>query len=89
MQPLKSQIFAYGSELYEVSDVYDSSVSGFAGDYEYYGYMNSIGKWIIQRHQISTGTYRYVSGTGSYSTNWTNKGSLTYGYYNTLTNLTP
>lgn len=89
MQPLKSAIFANGSEFYEVSDEYDASVSGFTGDLEYFGYLNCKGKWIIQQHTISTGAYRYISGVADYSTNWTNKGSLIYGYYNTLFNTSP
>ena len=70
LQPLKSQIFSFGSEWYEVSDEYDASVSGFSGDYEYFGYLNSSGKWIIQRHQITTGAYRYTNGSSSYATAW-------------------
>ncbi len=89
LSPTKSPQFAYGSEFYEISDEYDASVTGFVGDFEYFGYMNPIGKWIIQRHQITTGTYRYVSGSSDYITAWTNKGSLGYGYYNTLFNTAP
>jgi hypothetical protein len=89
MQPLRSTILARGSEFYEVSDEYDASVSGFAGDYEYFGYMNVLGHWIIQSHQITTGQYRYVNGTTDYSTAWTNKGSLSYGYFNAMVGTTP
>ena len=91
VSPLKSTLFAYGSEWYEISDEYDSSVSGFSGDYEYFGYITSIGKWIIQRHQISTGAYRYINGSTNYSTNWTLAiaGSLSYDYYNKMSNTYP
>ena len=89
MQPLRSTIFAYGSEFYEVSDEYDASVTGFSGDYEYFGYLNPKGHWIIQQHQLSTGQYRYACGSSGYSTNWTNKGGLTYGYYSQLSNTAP
>ena len=89
MQPLRSQIFAWGSEIYEVSDEYDASVTGFSGDYEYYGYLNMLGKWIIQQHRISTGQYRYISGSSGYATAWSSKGGLSYGYYNALTNTVP
>lgn len=85
ISPLKSSSFAHGSEWYELSDQYDASVTAFAGDFEYYGYMNIVGGWIIQQHQISLGTWRYFQGRSDYATNWTNRASLTpYGYYNTL-----
>ena len=92
LQPLKSMQFANGSEWYEVSDEYDASVSGFSGDYEYFGYLNTSGKWIIQQHQISTGAYRYAHGTSLYATAWALAitASLTgFGYYNALSNTTP
>ena len=92
LQPLKSMGFAHGSEWYEVSDEYDASVSGFSGTVEYYGYLNSSGKWIIQQHNITTGAYRYASGTNSYATAWSLAiaGDLTgFGYYNALSNTTP
>ena len=89
LSPLRSTFFAHGSEFYEISDEYDASVTGFAGDYEYFGYLNTLGKWIIQRHQITTGAYRYINGSSDYVTAWTNKASLSYDYYTTLSNTTP
>ena len=92
LQPLKSMGFAHGSEWYELSDEYDSSVTGFSGTVEYYGYLNSSGKWIIQQHNITTGAWRYTSGSNSYSTAWSLAiaGSLTgFGLYSALQNTTP
>ncbi len=98
MQPLRSALFANGGELYEISDQWEASVTGggavpaFSGDYEYFGYLNILGKWIIQRHQISTGQYRYVNGPNSFSTNFALAiaGSLTgYDYYNKMLNTVP
>lgn len=90
--PLKSTIFANGGEFYEISDEYDSSVTGFTGDYEYFGYLNSSGKWIIQQHQLSTGTYRYKNGSSGYAAAFTAAAgglSTGYDYWNTLKNTTP
>jgi len=81
VSPLRSTIYGKGSEYYEVHDEWDSSVTGgtdaysnsipaFSGGYEYFGYVNISGKWIIQRHQISTGQYLYVNGPSSYRTSW-------------------
>lgn len=92
MQPLRSAQYAFGGEFYEISDEYDNAVSGFSGDYEYFGYVNPNGKWIIQRHQFTTGQYRYVNGANSYSANWTLAiaGSLTgYDYYYKMSNTVP
>ena len=89
MQPLRSNLLANGSEFYEISDSYDSSVSGFSGDFEYYGYVNPLGKWIIQRHQISTGAYRYTNGQSSYTTNWAGNSGLSYDYYYKMFGTTP
>lgn len=92
LQPLKSLSFAKGSEWYEISDEYDSSVSGFIGTVEYYGYLNTSGKWIIQQHNISTGAYRYASGTSGYAAAFALAiaGSLGgFGLYNALSNNIP
>jgi hypothetical protein len=83
MQPLRSQIFAWGSEYYEISDQ-DTSAS-----IQYFGYLNLKGLWIVQAFNTATGTYRYANGNSSYSTNWGIRASLTYVYYNQLSNTVP
>ena len=70
--------------VYEVSDVYDVSITGFTGAYYYYGYLNSNGGWIIQRYEIATGAWRYIHGNSDYSTAWGGKASLSYAYYNQI-----
>lgn len=57
---------------YKVSDIDSSTPS-------YYGFIKFDGSWYIMKE--SSGTYRYVKGASSYSTNWTNRASLTYDYY--------
>lgn len=93
ISPIKSAIYAHGSEYYEASDIWDQSVTGggsvpaWSGDYEYAGFLNIAGGWIIQRHQISTGQYRYVQGANTFPVNFALAiaGSLTgWDYYNTL-----
>ncbi len=79
--PLRSQILAKGSELYEISDEDNASIP------KYYGYLNTSGLWIIQQYNETTGAYRYFQGRSDYSTNWTNRASLSYGLYSTLANL--
>jgi hypothetical protein len=51
-----------------------------SGDPRYYGYSNSDGSWVIQEYNEGNGTFRYQSGKRNYSTNWTNKASLSYDY---------
>lgn len=87
LSPVKSSLFAYGSEFYEISD----EDSGNATT-QYYGYVNNRGIWIIQK-MVNLGssviTYRYISGRSDYSTNWTNRAGLSYDYYYNLSGITP
>ncbi|KKK64300.1 hypothetical protein LCGC14_2985600, partial [marine sediment metagenome] len=39
------------------------------------------GKWYIVEDNLADGTHRYVKGSSDYTTNWTNKTNLTYGYF--------
>jgi hypothetical protein len=49
----------------------------------YYGFVHKNGNWYIAKEDNS-GTYRYAKGSSSFSTNWTNRATLTYGYFNTV-----
>lgn len=46
----------------------------------YYGFTEKGGAWFIMREDAS-GNYRYAKGASSFSTNWTNRASLTYDYF--------
>jgi hypothetical protein len=83
MLPLKSAIYAFGSEWYEASD------QDVVGDPQYFGYLNNTGKWIIQQINNSAGTIRYVNGKTSYAAAWSARASLSYAYYHLLSNTTP
>jgi len=52
----------------------------------YYGAVDKDGNWFILKETISAGanTYRYVAGTSNYTTNWTNRDSLTYDYFHNI-----
>ncbi len=65
------------SIIYEISESYDQGLSGFAGDYEYWLYLNNTGGFVIQRHEISTGKYRYIIGESDASTTWAIRASIT------------
>lgn len=54
------------------------SVSGQAG-YNYYGYLGTNGEWVIMRENTAQTEYRYKLGASDYQSNWSNRGSLTYG----------
>lgn len=62
-------------DLYFVSDVDE------AADPKYYGFLTKAGEWYILKNTNDT-TFRYISGTSDYPTNWTNRASLVYDYYN-------
>ena len=75
---------------YEISDVYDQSITGFSGDDEFYGYLTTTGNWIIQWHKISTGEYKYLAGKTGYTSyqpfasNLTALRALSYVNYNAI-----
>ncbi len=62
---------------YKISQIDDSTPS-------YYGFVNKGGLWFIMKEDTSSGNYRYTKGTTGFSTNWTNRASLTYDYFNVV-----
>ena len=75
---------------YEVSDQWTAGETGFTGDYEYFLYLSPTGSWILQQHQISVGSWRYVTGQSGYvaflplSSNLTALAALSWTYYNLI-----
>lgn len=65
---IKSPTDAYG-----VTEIDDSVPS-------YYGFVNKDGAWYITKEN-NDGSYRYNKGTGSFSSNWSNRAGLTYDYF--------
>ncbi len=59
---------------YKISQIDDASPA-------FYGFIDPTGAWYIQKED-STGNYRYTKGSTSFSTNWTNRATLTYDYFN-------
>lgn len=64
---------------YHVSDVDD------AGTTKYYGFLRANGYWYILQENTTASpkTYRYAVGTLDYTTAWTGRAGLTYGYFDT------
>lgn len=62
---------------YKVSDVDD------AGTTKYYGFLRANGYWYILQENtaVAPKTYRYTSGLSGYTTSWTGRTGLTYGYF--------
>ena len=75
---------------------YDIPLSSFAvndsddtGVIKYYGNTDRLGRWYILKQDttVNPTTYRYTTGglasdgTSTYTTAWTNRASLIYGYY--------
>lgn len=53
----------------------------------YWGFLSDNGAWIIQRETgdvMSSTSIRYTAGKTDYSTNWTNRATLSYDYFDTL-----
>lgn len=54
---------------------------------QYYGYVSSCGKWIIEKRDASAVnpvTIRFACGKSAYSTAWTGRATLTYTYINLM-----
>lgn len=49
---------------------------------QYYGFVAHDGGWYIQKRDITTGNNYFATGSGNYTTAWTNKVSQTYNYFN-------
>lgn len=64
------------TDKYKISELDDSSPA-------YYGFLDKDGAWFILKED-SSGTYRYVKGSSSFSTNWTGRAGLTYDYYHNV-----
>jgi hypothetical protein len=61
---------------YRISQIDDSTPA-------YYGYLNKDGAWFIMKED-SNGDYRYAKGNSNFSTNWANRTSLTYDYFDAV-----
>ena len=68
-----------GLSNFKISDIDDSGLV-----YAYYGFLDKDGNWYIMREDITTNAYRYTRGAANYTTNWTNRATLTYDYSNNI-----
>lgn len=75
---------ALESAINDGMDNYKISDGDEAGTTKYYGYMNKTGLWYIMANNTTANTYRYAAGSGSYGTAWTNRASLSYGYFSDI-----
>lgn len=62
---------------YEISEVDDSTTPS------YYGFVHKTGAWYITKED-STGGYRYAKGASAFSTNWTDRTTLSYDYFDSV-----
>lgn len=62
---------------YNISQVDDSTPA-------YYGFVDKSGNWYIMQEDDTTGNFRYTKGTSGFSTNWTNRATLTYDYFDAV-----
>lgn len=61
---------------YKISQLDDSSPA-------FYGFVRKDGAWFIMKED-SSGNYRYTKGGTTFSTNWTNRASLIYDYFDVI-----
>lgn len=61
-------------EGYECTDIDDSS------DPKYYGFTRPDASWVIMKITLGV-TVRYARGSTGYTTNWTDRATITYYYW--------
>ncbi len=66
----------YPTDGYQITEIDDSTPT-------YYGYVNKEGAWFIRKEDMD-GSFRYTKGPSDFITNWTNRASLRYDYFNTV-----
>ena len=52
-----------------------------ASSIAYLGFVKDVDTWYIQKVDLSNKWSKYAFGDHDYQTNWTNRASLTYAYY--------
>ncbi len=72
------------SATQDVTSRYQTSDIDNLSNPKYVGYLAANGVWYIQQEDTTSGTFRYVAGASSYAINWTNRASLTYGYFDAI-----
>lgn len=61
---------------YKISDIDESGATA------YYGYIDKNGNWYIV--SVTATAVRYIKGTENYTTSWTGRALLEYGYFNAI-----
>lgn len=62
-------------EAYKISDLDEAAAT------KYYGFLKDDGAWYVLK--LTSTAARYAKGASSYATNWSNRASLTYNYFDT------
>jgi hypothetical protein len=65
-------------DRYKISDVDD------AADPKYYGFVDSVGHWYIQREDTALKQYRYARGRKNYATAWAGRAALDYDLFSVV-----
>lgn len=64
----------------DVKDIAESESHDVdAGTFNYYGFSNKKGEWVIMREKTDGTEYRFALGGTNYSTAWTSRSSQSYG----------
>ena len=53
-------------------------ISNSEGGYNYYGYIDKYGSWVIMRENTAQTEYRFSFGSSGYTTAWTGRTELVY-----------
>ena len=61
---------------YKITDIDDDASPN------YFGFVDADGGWYILKEDTSAKTYRYATDRSDYTTNWTNRATIDYDYFN-------
>lgn len=65
------------SQGYSIAEIDDGVIT-------YYGFINSVGAWLIMKEDTNVNSFRYAKGGTSFPKNWSNRQNLTYDYFYNL-----
>ena len=66
----------------DVFEKYRAADEDVAGTTQYFGFTDRFGNSYIQQYNTTAGSFRYTKGSSDYTTNWINRATLSYDYFN-------
>ena len=81
---IQAQVETDGSLRTDILIRYKLADIDAVADPQYFGYIDTDGKWYIKKYNETNGTMRYVKGDSGYALVWINRVDATYDYYSNV-----